>query len=91
MERTGQWRYTPPTHVVAALLPLSAEDIAKCNLTLLKTMIGKLPVTVPLESRTGATLDNFAAPGTPGVTAEEKHVASLLGLKPEELAQYRRA
>lgn len=73
------------------VIPLSAEDIAKCDLTLLEAMIGKLPVTVPLESRTGATLDNFAAPGTPGVTAEEKHVASLLGLKPEELAPHRRA
>lgn len=73
------------------VIPLSAEDIAKCDLTILEAMIGKLPVTVPLESRTGAALDNFAADPGASATAEEKHVASILGLKAEELAPHRRA
>jgi phage I-like protein len=67
------------------VVPLSADQIEKIDLTVLESMIAQLPVTVPMESRLGGAIDDFRA--TPGmITPETREVARQLGLKPEDIA-----
>lgn len=66
------------------VVPLSADEIGKLELTALESMITNLPVTVPLESRLGGAIDDFRA--TPGqITPELREVARQMGVKPEDL------
>ncbi len=67
------------------VIPLSADEIAQMDLTLLESMIGQLPVTVPMESRIGGAIDDFQA-GPGRITPEAREVARQLGLKPEDIA-----
>lgn len=66
------------------VIPLSADELGKVDITILSSMIDQLPVTVPLEARTAGAVDDFQArPGT--ITPEAREVARQLGIDPATL------
>jgi phage I-like protein len=68
------------------VVPLGAAELERLDLTVLESMVEKLPATVPMESRLHGATDNFAAtPGNAAITPELREVARQMGLKPEEL------
>ena len=69
------------------VVPLSAEEIENLDLTVLESLVAKLPATVPLESRLTGAVDDFAAlPGKGAITPEIREVARQMGLRPEDVA-----
>lgn len=67
------------------VIPLSAAEIDRLELTVLESMITKLPVTVPLESRIAGAVDDFRATSGGTITPEAREVARQMGLDPKDL------
>lgn len=70
------------------VIPLSAEDIKATPVKILSAMIEKLPVTVPLDQRTG-TVREFSAHTTEAPVADE--VRSVLGISKDTWAKHNKA
>lgn len=66
------------------VVPLSAEEIERMDLTILESMIEKLPATVPVEARTAGAVDDFSATG-PQITPEMREVARQVGIDVKDL------
>ena len=66
------------------VIPLSAEQIAASDLTVLSEMVGKLPVTVPIDRRTPAHVHAMSADAvSPAVEA----IARKCGLDPAKVME----
>ena len=67
------------------VIPLSAEDLAKTPVKTLQDMVGKLPVTVPLEARTPEHVKAYAVDG--GLTTAIETVARACGVDPKKVIE----
>lgn len=70
------------------VIPLSAEQIAATDLTVLRDMVGKLPVTVPLDRRTPERIQTLSAET---VTPALDRVARRCGLDPKKVLEANKA
>lgn len=68
------------------VVPLSADQIDRMDVTTLKSLVDGLPVTVPTQSLMPAVVEGFSAnPYQAGVTPELRQVAEQMGLDPQSL------
>lgn len=70
------------------VIPLSAEQIAETDPKVLAEMVGKLPVTVPVDRRTP---EHIKALSAAGVTSALKAVAERCGMDPAKVAEANKA
>jgi hypothetical protein len=70
------------------VIPLSAEQIEGMDPKVLAEMVGKLPVTVPIDRRTP---EHIAALSVAGVTSALKTVAERCGMDPAKVAEANKA
>lgn len=66
------------------VIPLSAEQIGAMELTVLSSLVDKLPVTVPVDQRTVEDTRTFAAGGSERNNADRGKIAAAFGLKVED-------
>jgi hypothetical protein len=67
------------------VIPLSADQIETMDLTVLSTLVDKLPATVPVEQRTVENVKVHAAGGGAS-NPNRPAIAAAFGLKAEDLA-----
>lgn len=68
------------------VIPLSAEQLAATPLETLKTMVEKLPVTVPVDRRTAANTETPGMEDETLLSAEDIEMGKKYGFSPEEMA-----
>lgn len=66
------------------VIPLSAAQIETMDLTILSTLVEKLPVTVPLSQRTVEDVRTHSATGGDAATSQRDTIYRNCGIKPEE-------
>lgn len=67
------------------VIPLSAEQIAAMDLTVLSTLCEKLPATVPVDQRTVEDVRTHSAGTQQRNNPNRPQIAAAFGLKPEDL------
>jgi hypothetical protein len=66
------------------VIPLSAEQINATDVKVLTEMVGKLPVTVPVDRRTPEHIQTLSAAG---MTSALKSVAERCGMDPAKVVE----
>ena len=66
------------------VIPLSADQVKETDLATLRDMVGKLPVTVPLDQRTPDKISALSVEGSEATALER--VAKACGLDPKKVA-----